>query len=208
MDLYTVIGALNAYLPNYRKSHSLFYFRYNLRRKSALRPSQSFDTMKSATSSVASDDTLEAVAGCGFQATPSSSAASIAAKDHLDLAADFPPLSASEADQIVPKWVTKSSTPPQVVSPPALQGSQPSAASKAGSASAPNEKVLSHQTNTAAETTETITDSKVTNAAEKTSDQQNMKNNPNSSSSSSFSPSAVIDASDVNKNPPEHSGAF
>jgi len=186
--------------------------KYNLRRKSALRPSQSFDTMKSASSSVASDDTLEAVAGCGLHATPSLSAASIAAKDHLDLAADFPPLSASEAgreasngvvrsDQIVPKWVTKSSAP-QVVSQPASQASQPSAASK-GSGSTLNEKVLSHQT-TAAATTETITDSKVANA-EKTSDQQNMKNNPNSSSSSSFSPTAVIDASDVNKKPPEHS---
>jgi len=177
--------------------------KYNLRRKSALRPSQSFDTMKSASSSVASDDTLEAVTSSVYATTPSSSAASIAAKDHLDLAADFPPLSASEAsreasngeirsDQIVPKWVTKNSTPQAVVS----QASQPSAASKASTGSAaPSEKVLSHQNSTETNTEQTN--------AEKTSDQQ--KNNPNSSSSSSFSPSAVIDASDVNMKPPEHS---
>ena len=42
----------------------VYFFRpYNLRRKSALRPSQSFDTMKSTTSSVVSDgDTMEAAA--------------------------------------------------------------------------------------------------------------------------------------------------
>ena len=71
-----------------------FFFRYNLRRKSALRPSQSFDTMKSTASSVASDDTLEAAAS---------------AKDHLDLATDFPPLSSTDSatDGFVPKWVIK-----------------------------------------------------------------------------------------------------
>ena len=70
------------------------FFRYNLRRKSALRPSQSFDTMKSTASSVASDDTLEAAAS---------------AKDHLDLATDFPPLSSTDSatDGFVPKWVIK-----------------------------------------------------------------------------------------------------
>ena len=69
-------------------------FRYNLRRKSALRPSQSFDTMKSTASSLASDDTLEAAAS---------------AKDHLDLATDFPPLSSTDSatDGFVPKWVIK-----------------------------------------------------------------------------------------------------
>lgn len=77
-------------------------FRYNLRRKSALRPSQSFDMVKSATSSVASDDTLENTN-----------------KDHLDLATDFPPLSSEAAgtmsledDQYVPKWVIKSDQHP------------------------------------------------------------------------------------------------
>ena len=127
--------------------------------------------MKSASSSVASDDTLEAVASSVYATTPSSSAASIAAKDHLDLAADFPPLSASEAsreasngeirsDQIVPKWVTKNSTPQAVVS----QASQPSAASKASMGSAaPSEKVLSHQNST-----ETNTDSKQSNAEKQT----------------------------------------
>ena len=81
--------------------------RYNIRRKSALRPSHSFDTMKSTTSSVASDDnTLES------------------SKDHLDLASsDFPPLGgdSSSSSQVssslvktdeAPKWaaVTKSSS--------------------------------------------------------------------------------------------------
>lgn len=68
--------------------------KYNLRRKSALRPSQSFDTMKSTASSLASDDTLEAAAS---------------AKDHLDLATDFPPLSSTDSatDGFVPKWVIK-----------------------------------------------------------------------------------------------------
>ena len=53
--------------------------------------------MKSTASSVASDDTLEAAAS---------------AKDHLDLATDFPPLSSTESanDQFVPKWVIKTNT--------------------------------------------------------------------------------------------------
>ena len=77
-----------------------YFFRpYNLRRKSALRPSQSFDTMKSTTSSVVSDgDTME------FTASRTST------KDQLDLASDFPPLM-SAAHSIgggvePPKWVT------------------------------------------------------------------------------------------------------
>lgn len=55
--------------------------------------------MKSTASSVASDDTLEA-------------ASSTFAKDHLDLATDFPPLSSTESanDQFVPKWVIKTNT--------------------------------------------------------------------------------------------------
>ena len=53
--------------------------------------------MKSTASSVASDDTLEA--------------SSTTAKDHLDLATDFPPLSteSNATDQFVPKWVIKTS---------------------------------------------------------------------------------------------------
>ena len=67
---------------------------YNLRRKSALQPSASFDTMKSTTSSVASDRDLQE------------------AKDQLDLAADFPPLTQSEggaSEPAVPMctWVAK-----------------------------------------------------------------------------------------------------
>ena len=52
--------------------------------------------MKSTASSVASDDTLEA-------------ASSTFAKDHLDLATDFPPLSSTDSatDGFVPKWVIK-----------------------------------------------------------------------------------------------------
>ena len=86
-----------------------FFCRYNLRRKSALRPSQSFDTMKSTASSVASDDTIEA------------SSSTTNAKDHLDLATDFPPLSTeagSESGSVstdmhqfnVPKWVIKTNS--------------------------------------------------------------------------------------------------
>ena len=167
------------------------FFRYNLRRKSALRPSQSFDTMKSASSSVASDD-LEA-SGNGNPASKTKSN-----RDHLDLATDFPPLSASEAsetaksDQFVPKWVTKTSAGNSAVPP------FPVAA-----ANATIEKSRETETNT----TENNDFTEKNN-----SDQQN---NPNSSSSSmSFSPSAVIDASDVNscKKPPpggaHHQGAW
>merc|ERR1712012_392660 len=72
--------------------------KYNLRRKSALRPSQSFDTMKSTTSSVVSDgDTMEAAAS------------RTSTKDQLDLASDFPPLMAaapSIGEIEPPKWVT------------------------------------------------------------------------------------------------------
>ena len=77
----------------------VYFFRpYNLRRKSALRPSQSFDTMKSTTSSVVSDgDTMEAAAS------------TTSTKDQLDLASDFPPLMAaapSIGEIEPPKWVT------------------------------------------------------------------------------------------------------
>ena len=77
----------------------VYFFRpYNLRRKSALRPSQSFDTMKSTTSSVVSDgDTMEAAAS------------RTSTKDQLDLASDFPPLMAaapSIGEIEPPKWVT------------------------------------------------------------------------------------------------------
>ena len=146
--------------------------------------------MKSASSSVASDD-LEA-SGNGNPASKTKSN-----RDHLDLATDFPPLSASEAsetaksDQFVPKWVTKTSAGNSAVPPFPV-------------ATATIEKSRETETNT----TENNDFTEKNN-----SDQQN---NPNSSSSSmSFSPSAVIDASDVNscKKPPpggahHHQGAW
>ena len=165
------------------------FFRYNLRRKSALRPSQSFDTMKSASSSVASDD-LEA-SGNGNPASKTKSN-----RDHLDLATDFPPLSASEvsesakSDQFVPKWVTKTS---------------------AGNSAVPPFPVTATATIEKTRETETNLNENNDFTGKINSDQQN---NPNSSSSSmSFSPSAVIDASDVNsceKPPPggHHQGAW
>ena len=137
--------------------------------------------MKSASSLVASDD-LEA-SGNGNPASKTKSN-----RDHLDLATDFPPLSASEAsetaksDQFVPKWVTKTSAGNSAVPPFPVAG-----------ATATIEKSRETETNT----TENNDFTEKNN-----SDQQN---NPNSSSSSmSFSPSAVIDASDVNscKKPP------
>ena len=146
--------------------------------------------MKSASSSVASDD-LEA-SGNGNPASKTKSN-----RDHLDLATDFPPLSASEvsesakSDQFVPKWVTKTSAGNSAVPP------FPVAA-----ANATIEKSRETETNT----TENNDFTEKNN-----SDQQN---NPNSSSSSmSFSPSAVIDASDVKscKKPPpggHHQGAW
>ena len=157
-----------------------------------MRPSQSFDTMKSASSSVASED-LEA-SGNGNPASKTKSN-----RDHLDLATDFPPLSASEAsetaksDQFVPKWVTKTSAGNSAVPPFPVHAA----------ANATIEKSRETETNT----------NENNDFTEKNnSDQQN---NPNSTSSSmSFSPSAVIDASDVKscKKPPpgghHHQGAW
>ena len=132
--------------------------------------------MKSASSSVASDDTLEAAG---------SPASSSTAKDRLDLATDFPPLSASEvggtsvsADQgFVPQWVTKS-------------------AFLVGAA----EKVMNHGQKNSSNQAAASPNNFHNNS--EISD-ENKNNNPNSSSSS-FSTSAVIhDASDqAIQNPP------
>jgi len=142
--------------------------KYNLRgRKSALRPSQSFDTMKSGSCSVASDDS------------------SSTAKDRLDLATDFPPLSAGSevgvapVSNFVPQWVLSKSA--------YLVG----AAEKVLN----NGRTENNQSTAAAATT--TPNQNFQNNSEISDENKNNNDNPNTSSSLSFSTSAVIhEASD------------